>query len=115
MQIIGIGCDIENIKKFKSLNYNKNKSFYNKIFTKREIKYCLGKSKPYLHFTGRFCAKEAIIKALGTKKIFQIKDVEIINNQQGGPKAIVKNRKTNVLLSISYCDNHTIAFCLIYK
>ena len=41
MGISNIGIDIVNIERFRNKEYNKNKFFYEKIFTNSEIKYCL--------------------------------------------------------------------------
>jgi len=56
--VMNVGIDIEEISRFLSINYSKRKSFYQKIFTRKEIDYCLTFSNPYPHFTTRFCAKE---------------------------------------------------------
>jgi len=71
-----IGVDIEDISRFSKLSYTSKKSFYDKIFTKKEIKYCLSKKNPYPHFTVRFCAKEATIKALENSNL-SLKEIEI--------------------------------------
>ena len=41
LEKIGLGIDIVDINKFKKITYQSNKSFYDKIFTPSEIKYCL--------------------------------------------------------------------------
>ena len=68
MTLQSIGTDIEEVSRFRNKKYSENKSFYKKIFTDDEIDYCLGKIDPYPHFTARFCAKEATIKALKNEK-----------------------------------------------
>ncbi len=115
MKITGIGADIIDIGRFKSLPYERNRPFYDKIFREEEIDYCLAKAKPYLHFAGKFCAKETVIKALGDKKIFDAKNISILNNRNGLPEVFFEGKKINVFLSISHCDSHALAFCLAYK
>ena len=39
----GIGTDIESIDRFRRIDYVKNNSFLNKIFTKNELDYCFSK------------------------------------------------------------------------
>lgn len=68
-KIFNIGIDIEEVDRFANMPYEQKKSFYEKIFSHEEIKYCMSKSNPYPHFTARFCAKEATIKALDNKKL----------------------------------------------
>ena len=36
-----IGIDISSVKKFKTKPFDKNESFYQKIFSESEIEYCL--------------------------------------------------------------------------
>lgn len=108
--VSGIGVDIESIKNFKK-SY-KDKNFLNLIFTKKEIKYCQSKKEPYRSLTGKFCAKEAVIKAYNKK--IPIKDIEIINLKSGKLKVKIKG-KTNkkIKCSISHKNNYAIAFVVI--
>lgn len=108
--ISGIGVDIESITNFKK-SY-KDKHFLDLIFTKEEIKYCQSKKEPYISFAGKFCAKEAVIKA-HNKKIL-IKNIEIINLKSG--KIIVKiNGRINnkIKCSISHKEDYAVSFVTI--
>ena len=58
------GVDIVDIRKFKDITL-RNEQFIPDIFTQREQEYCLSRKDPYVHFAGRFAAKEACMKALG--------------------------------------------------
>ncbi|MEO5359501.1 MAG: holo-ACP synthase [Nitrospirota bacterium] len=40
--------------------------FVEDIFTQEEQRYCLSHRDPYVHFAGRFAAKEAFLKAIGS-------------------------------------------------
>ena len=40
--------------------------FINRVYTPHEIRYCQNRKQATQHFTGRWAAKEAILKALGT-------------------------------------------------
>jgi len=110
---IGIGVDIEKIERFNDCF--DDVSFLHQIFTQREIDaYFLRKNK-IPHLAGRFCAKEAVIKAFGDckKKIF-FKDVEIFNNDNGSPYAVVnKHKDYDTKISISHDESHAIAISLI--
>ena len=57
---MAVGVDIEDISRFK----DKSEEFIKRIFTDLEQEYCYKFSKPESHFAVRFCAKEAVIKAL---------------------------------------------------
>ena len=107
----GIGIDIITISRFRKKKFSINKKFYENIFAENEIKYCLKHKDPYPHFAGRFAAKEAIIKATGTKtKLNQI----IIENKTNGLEIIIENiSKPNILVSISHEKNYAIAMCMV--
>ena len=106
---LSIGVDIEDISRFKNKEYNKNKIFYNKIFTKKEISYCLAKKNPYQHFAVRFCAKEAFIKAIN-ESIKDYKDIEI--KVKNNKPFIIWNDKKH-LLSLSHEKDKAIAFVIV--
>ena len=112
LEIIGIGTDIEEISRFEKNKYNKKKSFYEKIFSQNEIEYCLSKLTPYPHFTARFCAKEAAIKALKDPKIL-LSDIEI-RMKNSVPVLSLPNGKTG-MVSIAHTKNYAIAFVMIYE
>lgn len=106
-----IGIDIEEISRFSKKKYEQNKSFYEKIFTQKEIDYCLSKSDPYTHFTSRFCAKEAVLKAIRDEKI-NLKDIEIIISNKK-PVLNLKN-KMKSLVTMSHTKNYAVAFVIIF-
>ena len=109
----GIGVDIEDVQRFRARPFQTNKTFYKKIFTEQEISYCLKHKDPYPHFTARFCAKEATVKALG--RVIDYTYIEIENNvHTGAPKLCIrKNEKMSNLISISHTRKEAIAFVLI--
>lgn len=114
VNFIGIGIDIEEIKRFTKLPFDENEDFYKKIFTFGEIKYCLKKKNPYLHFAVRFCAKEATVKALN-REVKNLLDIEIIS---GNEKPIIKsqyfkNKKAH--LSMAHTKKIAIATVIIEK
>lgn len=56
-----------------------------RVFTDNEIAYCRRRRQPAVHFAGRFAAKEAAMKALGTGHTQNVlwRDVEVVRH--GGP------------------------------
>lgn len=102
---VNIGCDIVENKRLK----NKKEDFINYILTTKEQKEYKEKGLQYL--TGRFAAKEAIMKCLKNTKELNYLDIEILNNKDGEPITNIKNIK----LSISHEKNYTIAVALKIK
>jgi holo-[acyl-carrier protein] synthase len=83
------GVDIVDVRKFKDITL-RNKQFIPDIFTHREQEYCLSRKDPYVHFAGRFAAKEACMKALGwgvsltgIDNMFQ--EIEVVQQPSGQP------------------------------
>ena len=103
--------DIEEIERFSCNTYENRKTFYEKIFTENEIKYCLSKVNPQLHFAVRFCAKEAAIKAMDKRKI-SLLDVEI--KIEGNKPEISLPCGMKGLVSMSHTKNVAIATVLIF-
>ena len=104
------GVDIESVTRFKNLYTNE--SFINTIFTQKEIDYCMGKSEPYISFAGKFCAKEAVIKAVSTK--LGMKEIEIINSSSGKPFVYIKgDKQDNISCSISHTEEYAVAFVIV--
>jgi len=54
-----------------------------RLFCDGEIAYAQGRARPELHLASRFCAKEAVTKALGLE-VFAPRDVEVV----GGGKDV---------------------------
>jgi len=107
--VMNVGIDIEEISRFSSINYSKRKSFYQKIFTRQEIDYCLTFSNPYPHFTIRFCAKEAAIKALDEKIKFTDIEIQIDTNKP----TIKLPKNKNGIVSLSHTQKYAIACVII--
>lgn len=108
---MAIGVDIEDISRFK----NKPKSFIKRVFTDLEQEYCYKFSKPESHFAARFCAKEAVIKALTALNItgVQFNEIEVFNNKNQCPQVrILKKLDKNIdfQLSLSHDRSKAIAF-----
>lgn len=87
MQFLGIGNDIIEVARIEKSIVSFGDRFFAKLFTENEIAYCQSKANPALHFAGRFAAKEAIAKAIGSGfgKHLSWLDLEILNNADGKP------------------------------
>ena len=83
--IIGLGLDATDISRIAAVIARHGDRFLGRIFTDGEIAYCTQRRMPAIHFAGRFAAKEAAMKALGTGHAHGVlwRDVEIV--RRGGP------------------------------
>lgn len=117
-RIVGIGVDIENISRFRAKKFEENQAFYQMIFTEKEIEYCLSKADPYPHFTARFCAKEAVVKALATKSV-NLKQIEVIKDSTMPKLQLNTDPNTWVKisshLSLSHTKEYAVASVIILE
>jgi holo-[acyl-carrier protein] synthase len=125
MKIIGIGVDIVENKRIRSLINKKN--FLARTFGKSEILNSKKVKNKVNYFSKRFASKEALSKAIGTgiSEGLNFKDIEVANNSHGKPyflnnfklkNFIIKKKKIknfNLFLSISDEKEYSIALAII--
>ena len=125
MKILGIGVDIIQNKRIKSLI--KNGSFLKRTFGKNEIKFSKKIINKTNFFAKRFAAKESLVKSLGTGFRYNLnfKDIEILNDKNGKPyyskckkvDNIVNKRfkikNYNMFLSITDEKDYSVAFTIL--
>ena len=115
-----IGTDIVSIPRLKkTIISSQGDKFINRIFTENEINYCNNKVDSFIHFAGRFAAKEAITKALLSSEIIgsvNMKSIEIISGKNRKPEVnliISSELKFQCKVSISHTAEYAVAFALI--
>lgn len=120
MQILGHGIDLVDIARVARMVQDHGQHFLDRCFTPAEQAYCLGPKRRYEHLAGRFAAKEAILKVLGTgwRAGIAWTDMEILNDPQGKPEVRLtglcaelasQQGITRWHLSISHIDTHAMA------
>jgi holo-[acyl-carrier protein] synthase len=87
--IIGLGLDATDIPRIAATLERYGDRFMQRVFTDGEVAYCTRRKQPAIHFAGRFAAKEAAMKALGTGHTQQVlwRDVEVVRH--GGPPQLL--------------------------
>ena len=118
--ILGIGNDIIEIERIRKSIDTHGLRLLSRLFTIKEQDYCLKYKDPVPHFAGRFSAKEAVVKALGTGFGEQASwlDLEILNDSQGKPCVNFstslegKTKGSVMLISISHCKLYATAFAI---
>jgi holo-[acyl-carrier protein] synthase len=80
MDIIGLGFDATDIPRVRETYARYGERFLRRVFTEGEIAYCTRRRDPVPHLAGRFAAKEAAMKALGTGHSRGVlwKDIEVV-------------------------------------
>ena len=119
--IVGIGTDMIEIKRIEKAA--EKESFLQKYFTEEERRFFQSKGGKSETIAGRFAAKEAAAKALGTGfRGFGPIDIEILCDGRGKPilhfyngAAEIKRQKniSAVHISISHNRENAIAFVVL--
>jgi len=114
---LATGVDLIEIARIEEVVTRHGKHYLERIFTPAELDYC-GKRAESL--AGRFAAKEAVAKALGTG-IGDVtwKEIEILGDEQNAPKLTLSGKAeskakelglTSWSVSISHSQSHSVAF-----
>ena len=113
---LATGVDLIEIARIDEVVVRHGKHYLERVFTPAELEYC-GKRAESL--AGRFAAKEAVAKALGSG-IGDVtwKEIEILGDEQNAPQLILhgaaqsKARElglTTWSVSISHSQSHSVA------
>jgi|FLOH01.1.fsa_nt_gi holo-[acyl-carrier protein] synthase len=113
----GIGTDIVATKRIKDLLNRLGQKFKQKIYTQSEMEYCDQRASSFLHYSGRFAAKEAIAKAMyqaGVDAVIPFNKIEIMNDPQGRPHVSIQGYENFTCdVSISHEKDYAIAFARV--
>jgi holo-[acyl-carrier protein] synthase len=123
MGVVGIGTDITECLRIAQMIERHGELFVSRVFTPAEIDYCRSRRMATQHFAGRWAAKEAVLKAIGTgwKRGISWRDIEVRNAPGGRPLARLQGGTREmaeklgvrcVLVSISHCRSHATAYAV---
>jgi len=126
MMICGIGIDLVRIDRIRAIAERWQARFLDRLYTEAERRYCLARPSPYASFAGRFAAKEAVLKALGTGWTDGISwhDIQVLNDRAGRPRATVSGRVkalmkragvTTIHVSLSHDTDYAVAEAVLTK
>jgi holo-[acyl-carrier protein] synthase len=123
MTIVGLGMDATEIERIAATVDRYGERFLNRIFTPGELAYCMRRKNPAPHLAGRFAAKEAGMKAIGTGHAFGVlwKDLEVVRH--GGPPQLhfhnaaarhfARVGASRALLTITHTDSLALAHVIL--
>ena len=123
MEIIAHGIDLVDFPRLEQLIERHGDRFLNRVFTPAEQAYARAKRNSLETYAGRFAAKEAVLKAIGTGLSGGIRwtDVEVVNEPGGKPAVRLGGRITRrigekkVLLTISHTKELAIAQAILLE
>ena len=119
--LISIGTDIIECVRIAQMIEKHGEVFLQRVFTQKEIQYCSSRKAANQHYAGRWAAKEAALKVLGTgwAKGIQWTDVEVVNEVSGAPTRVMTGKAAEiarelgireVMITISHCRAYATAF-----
>jgi holo-[acyl-carrier protein] synthase len=125
-EIINQGIDLVQCRRIQELAEKHGDHFLHRVFTDSERSYCLSKRGKWQHLSGRFAAKEAVLKVIGMGWRDKIAwtDVEIVNDMSGQPKVNLSGETleickklgiTDVLISITHTEDFAVASAIGIK
>jgi holo-[acyl-carrier protein] synthase len=109
MPIVGHGIDIVETARIKHMHEEHGQRFLDRVFTANEQKYCAANPRRYFeHLAGRFAAKEAVLKVLGTgwRGGIAWTDIEILPEPSGQPRITLTGESLRIAEQIGICRWH---------
>lgn len=121
MSLLGIGVDLVDIPRIRSILERRGDAFLNRVFTPAEQRYAMTQFDPASSLAVRFAAKEALIKALGVgwQPGMRWVEIEVIRAASGLPslvlhgatQAVALERGVRMMhLSLSHGQQQAIAY-----
>jgi holo-[acyl-carrier protein] synthase len=85
--IVGLGLDISEIDRIEAALTRRGAAIVERLFTPAEVAYCESHKNKFERYAGRFAAKEAAMKALGTgwRRGVRWRDIEVVRQPSGKP------------------------------
>lgn len=119
MEIVAHGIDLVDFPRIKDMVEQHGKRFVNRVFTATEQAYAEANKGRMEKLAGRFAAKEAILKLMGTGWRGKIAwtDIEIVNNPAGQPEVKLSGEVEKIadklgIKHISISITHTANFAI---
>jgi len=121
--IVGLGVDITEVDRIEEAIERRGRPFLERLFTPAEIAYCETHRHRAERFAGRFAAKEAAMKALGTGWARGVRwvDIEVVREPGGKPTLKLSGESRsianclgvkNIALTITHTGNTALALVI---
>lgn len=119
MEIVAHGIDLVDCPRIEEMAQRHGERFINRVFTPAEQAYAKSKKNDIEKLAGRFAAKEAILKLMGTGWRGKIAwtDIEVVNNAMGQPEVTLAGEVKEIaeklgIGHISVSITHTANFAI---
>ena len=126
MVIVGLGTDIIEIVRIGQMIERHGELFIQRVYTETEIRYCQRRKECFQHFAGRWAAKEAVMKTLGTGWTRGVGwlDIEVDAQKSGQPIINMRGSAgdlaekmgiSDFLITISHCRAYATATAIALR
>ena len=113
----GVGIDLLEIERLEGA-LRRHPRLAERVFRKGELDYARARARPGRHLAARFAAKEAVVKALGLRGGFGLRDVEVVAGEppavrlHGRAAETAARSKVEVRVSLSHSRQFAAAVAL---
>lgn len=121
--VCGIGIDLVEVSRIEKILQKRGDAFIRRVYSADEVSYCLGRSRPALHFAACFAVKEAFLKALGMGlgEGVNLLDIVTVHNKKGKPslklsgkaRELTEGQRMETSASISHTDDLATAIVIL--
>ena len=123
MEPLSVGTDIIELERIRAAVGRYGSRFVERVYTESERARASQLRDPTPFFAGRFAAKEAVLKVLGTglRGGIRWRDVNVVREPSGAPTVVLEGEAREValriglervLLSISHCREYAVAHAI---
>ncbi len=124
--LVGLGADIIEVSRIKSVILRHGDRFIDRILTEEERVYCAGMAHPHKHIAARFAAKEAVSKCFTTGIGAELgwKSISVYHGERHEPKVRLDAQGeallahvggTHVMLTLSHTENYAMAVAAVVR
>jgi len=124
--LIGLGCDIVETERIRTVLEKHGERFLKRVFTDEERVYCDSLKYPHKHYAARWAAKEAVSKCFttGIGEHLEWTSVSVYHGPRHEPLARLDAKAqallqqvgaTHVMLSLSHIESHAMAVAALVK
>lgn len=120
--VLGVGTDILRMSRLSEASLREGDAFLAAAYSENEIAEAAKREDPHAYYAARFCAKEAVFKALGISgEHVKFREIEILSDENGCPfvrlggdiaRAAVQRGIDEALVSISSDGDYVQAFAI---
>jgi len=118
LPIYNVGIDCEDIARWRKMLPRLERGPQRKLFSDGEHSYCRSHRDPAPHYAARWCAKEALLKALSPFCKLDLREIAVDNEVDGSPFFILNDSsfdttRFRIRLSMSHSKETAMAVVMV--